>query len=100
MAKQKEIYNQALEPFYQVQLGEGKKGEGLLADKAARKNKFLERLSKVKTNTEPLRGRGSTYAMSEYFKDRWTWGHSVSFTPTGLLIYLHFPGFYCQGIIN
>lgn len=38
--------------------------------------------------------------MSDYFRDRQTWGHSVSFTPTGLLIYLHFPSFYCQGIIN
>ena len=92
VTKQKEIYSQVLEPFYQVQLGEGEKGKGLLADRL--------RLSKLKINTETLWGRGSTYAMSDYFRDRQTWGHSVSFTPTGLLIYLHFPSFYCQGIIN
>jgi len=34
VTKQKEIYSQALESFYQVQLGEGKKGKGLSADKA------------------------------------------------------------------
>lgn len=28
--------------------------------------------------------------VSDYFRDRQTWGHSVSFTPTGLLIYSAF----------
>lgn len=60
MAKQKEIHSQALEPFYKVLLGEGKKEKGSW--------QTWPRLSKVKINTELLWGKGSTYTTSEYFR--------------------------------
>lgn len=55
------------------------------------KNFFTE----VQTNAEPLWEGTRAVGLS----DGWA-GTARRSYPTGLLINVHFPSFYCQGIIN